>query len=48
MCIISEKRLKSKKSKNNITERIRVALDNNQPVSGVFVDLQKAFDTDTP
>ena len=29
----------------NITERIRVALDNNQPVSGVFVDLQKAFDT---
>ena len=29
----------------NITERVRVALDNNQPVSGVFVDLQKAFDT---
>ena len=29
----------------NITERTRVALDNNQPVSGVFVDLQKAFDT---
>ena len=29
----------------NIIERIRVALDNNQPVSGVFVDFQKAFDT---
>ena len=29
----------------NITERIRDALDNNKPVSGVFVDLQKAFDT---
>ena len=30
----------------NITERIREALDNKKlPVSGVFVDLQKAFDT---
>ena len=29
----------------NIPERIREALDNNKPVSGVFVGLQKAFDT---
>ena len=29
----------------NITENIREALDSKKPVSGVFVDLQKAFDT---
>ena len=29
----------------NITERIREALDNNKLASGIFVDLQKAFDT---
>ena len=29
----------------NITETIRTALDNNKTVSGIFVDLQKAFDT---
>ena len=29
----------------NITERIRETLDNKKPVSGAFVDLQKAFDT---
>ena len=29
----------------NITETIRSALDNNEVVCGVFVDLQKAFDT---
>ena len=29
----------------NITETIRSALDNNKTVCGIFVDLQKAFDT---
>ena len=29
----------------NITEKIRSALDNNKVASGIFVDLQKAFDT---
>ena len=29
----------------NITENIRSALDNNKVAGGVFVDLQKAFDT---
>ena len=32
-------------SQINITESIRSALDNNKTVCGIFVDLQKAFDT---